>query len=101
MTLRKPAPSSMASGFRYASLVASIFLVCGVFTLLRTDGITGAGDSLLAWRWTPTPEQRLLAQAGDDPAAPVSTPAAAVAGAALPRFRGPPPDGRPPPRART
>ena len=27
----------------------------------------------LHWRWTPTPEQRLLAQAGDEPAAPVSS----------------------------
>lgn len=88
----------LAGGLRYASLVASIFLACGVFTLLRTDGITGAGSSLLHWRWTPTSEQRLLAQAGDEPpqgdeAAPVSTPATAVARADWPGFRGPGRDG--------
>lgn len=83
----------LSGGLRYASLAASIFLACGVFTLLRTDGITGAGGSLLHWRWTPTPEQRLLAQAGDETPAPVSTPAATVARADWPGFRGPGRDG--------
>ena len=33
----------------------------------RTGGITGDADSDFHWRWTPTPEERLLAQAGDEP----------------------------------
>jgi outer membrane protein assembly factor BamB len=57
----------LPSGLRRASTVAGILLGCGVFTLLRTGGMSGAGDSDLHWRWTPTPEERLLAQASDEP----------------------------------
>ena len=67
----------LSSAPRRASMVAAILLACGVFTLLRTGGITGDGDSDLHWRWTETPEERLLAQAGDKPVAPASAPAAA------------------------
>src|SRR4051812_28733307 len=54
------------SGGRRVSIVVSVLLGCGVLTLLRTGGITGDGDSDLHWRWTSTPEERLLAQAGDE-----------------------------------
>jgi outer membrane protein assembly factor BamB len=67
----------LSSGPRRASMVATILLACGVFTLLRTGGITGDGNSDLHWRWTETPEERLLAHAGDQPAALASAPAAA------------------------
>jgi len=72
---------SLSSGPRRAALVVAILLACGVFTLLRTGGISGEGDSDLNWRWTPTAEQRLLAQAGNEkePVAPSPTPAAAPA----------------------
>src|SRR5215210_3527682 len=53
---------SLSGGPRRASLVVAILMACGVFTLLRTGGISGDGDSDMHWRWTPTPEQRLLAQ---------------------------------------
>src|SRR5882724_2778392 len=66
----------LSGGPRRAWLVVAILLACGVFTLLRTGGITGDAHSDLHWRWTPTPEERLLAQAGDEPAAPQSAPAA-------------------------
>ena len=56
----------LAGGRRWASLIASIFLACSVFTLVRTGGISGAGDADYHWRWTPTPEERLLAQGGDE-----------------------------------
>jgi outer membrane protein assembly factor BamB len=69
----------LSSGPRRASLIAAILLACGAFTLLRTGGISGAGGSDLHWRWTQTPEQRLLAQAGDEPALRPSAPAAATA----------------------
>jgi len=69
----------LSSGPRRASMVAAILLACGVFTLVRTGGITGEGNSDLHWRWTPTPEERLLAQAGDKPAALASPPAAKTA----------------------
>src|SRR6202166_3107044 len=107
----------LSDGLRRATMAATILLACGVFALLRTDGITGGAGAQWAWRWTKTPEQRLLAQAGDEPpvsaaaaaavtppqqpaphadavpAALVSTPAAAVARAEWPGFRGPGRDG--------
>jgi len=75
----------LSSGPRRASMVAAIALACGAFTLLRTGGITGEGDSDFHWRWTRTPEERLLAQAqaGNEidraPVAPPPAPAAAPA----------------------
>src|SRR5438876_81292 len=55
----------LSSGPRRASMVAAILLACGVFTLLRTGGITGDGNSDFHWRWSKTPEERLL-QVRDD-----------------------------------
>jgi len=83
----------LSSGLRRASLVAAVVLACGVFTLLRTGGMTGDADSDLHWRWTKTPEERLLAQAGDEPASLPPAPAAAETGADWPGFRGPGRDG--------
>lgn len=54
---------------RLASLVLAILLACGVFTVLRTEGITGDADSDFEWRWSPTAEERLLAQTRLEPAA--------------------------------
>ena len=107
---------------RLAALAAVILLACGSFTLFRTDGIRGDSGSDFAWRWTPTAEERLLAQAGaevvpvpppveplpapdvspapvaDTPplpatASPVATPAPVRRNAAWPGFRGPQRDG--------
>jgi outer membrane protein assembly factor BamB len=83
----------LSCGPRRASLVATILLACGVFTLLRTGGISGDGDSDFHWRWTPTPEERLLALEDDEPAAPPSTPTAAKIDAQWSGFRGPDRDG--------
>ena len=69
------ATRSLSSGPRRALMVVVILLACGMFTLVRTGGINGAARSDLHWRWTPTPEQRLLAQATDDPVAPPAAPA--------------------------
>src|SRR6266508_769259 len=67
----------LSSGPRRSAMVAAILLACVVFTLIRTGGISGYGVSDLHWRWTPTPEQRLLAQAADQPDR--AAPAAAAA----------------------
>ncbi|MBI3682466.1 MAG: PQQ-binding-like beta-propeller repeat protein, partial [Acidobacteria bacterium] len=90
----------LSDGPRRATMVATILLACAVWTLLRTGGISGSGDSDLAWRWSKTPEERLLAQAVDQPAAlpaaPAALPAAPAAvktGADWPGFRGPHRDG--------
>jgi outer membrane protein assembly factor BamB len=83
----------LSSGARRASMVAAILLGCGVFTLLRTGGITGDADSDFHWRWAKTPEERLLTQGGEEAAALPSAPAARVMGADWPGFRGPGRDG--------
>lgn len=78
---------------RRAAMVATILLACGVWTLLRTGGVTGDFRSDFAWRWAETPEERLLAQAGDEATALPSVPAVAETGADWPGFRGPDRDG--------
>jgi len=50
-----------SAAFRRASMIVAIVLGCAVWALLRTEGITGEGNSQFQWRWTPTPEERLLA----------------------------------------
>ncbi|MEO8680586.1 MAG: PQQ-binding-like beta-propeller repeat protein [Vicinamibacterales bacterium] len=62
---------------RYASLAAAILLACAPFALIRTAGIGGGAMGEFHWRWTPTPEQRLLAQVHDDPKPLPPPPAAA------------------------
>jgi outer membrane protein assembly factor BamB len=70
------ATRTLPSGPRRISMVATILLACGLFTVLRTGGITGDGNSDLHLRWTKTPEERLLAQGGDEPKALPPAPAA-------------------------
>ena len=53
----------LSSGGRRAAIVAAILLACGVFTLLRTGGISGGGDFRLALAVDSSPEERLLARA--------------------------------------
>jgi outer membrane protein assembly factor BamB len=49
------------------SLAAVIVLTWGVFTLVRMEGLTGEGGTSLAWRWSPTAEERYLAQQRQHP----------------------------------
>jgi outer membrane protein assembly factor BamB len=60
---------ALADGPRRALMAAGIVAGCGMFALLRSDGITGGGAAQFAWRWSPTAEERLLARA-ELPAAP-------------------------------
>jgi outer membrane protein assembly factor BamB len=69
----------LSSGPRRAWMVVAIVLACVTLTLVRTGGITGDARSDLHWRWTPTPEQRLLAQGNEVPIVPPSAPAPAAA----------------------
>jgi outer membrane protein assembly factor BamB len=62
---------------RRASIVAAVVLACGVFTLLRTDGLMG-GTSQITWRWKPTAEERLLAQARVESAGSAAAPSSAL-----------------------
>ena len=97
---------------RRAVLAGSIAAAFAVFTLLRTEGITGEGFTQLKWRWTPTDEEKLLQRADARPeppptTAPIAEPAAAPAATAAapatlpkrvaaewPGFRGPRRDSR-------
>ncbi len=81
----------LPDGLRRASMVAAILLACGVFALVRTGGVSAAGSDF-HWRWTPTPEERLLAAGEDEPAAAPAT-ETAEAEAEWPGFRGPGRDG--------
>ncbi len=78
----------LAAGPRRVAMVATIVLACAVWTLIRTGGITGDSASDFAWRWTQTPEQRLLAQAGDEPTGLPSLAAMVENEADWPGFRG-------------
>ena len=108
----------LADGPRRATMVATIVLACGAWTLVRTEGISGDHAATFAWRWTKsaeerlvaqagdvptplppapaakaTPKEPLLAQAGDEPRALSPAPVATKTGADWPGFRGPRRDG--------
>ncbi|MCU1268157.1 MAG: repeat-like protein [Acidobacteria bacterium] len=78
---------------RRGALAVAILLACGAWLFVRTGGITGDANSDFHWRWTKTPEERLLALGGDEPAAVALDPAAAKTGANWPGFRGAERDG--------
>lgn len=64
-------------GLQRVTMAAAIFAACLGWTLVRTGGFTGAFDNDLAWRWTATAEDRILAMADDTPSptlAAVATP---------------------------
>jgi len=69
---------------RRVSMVATILLAVGVWALVRTGGFTaGSLHHDLHWRWTKTPEERLVAQPGNAPGALPPVRATAAAPAAL------------------
>ena len=61
------ATRNLTAGVRRASIVAATLIASAFCTLIRTDGIGGPGVFQFHWRWTPTSEERLLAQGNDDP----------------------------------
>jgi outer membrane protein assembly factor BamB len=69
---------------RRVSMVVTILLGAGVWTVLRTDGMTGHLHHEINWRWARTSEQRFLEQSHDE----TMTVAEAVSGASWPGFRG-------------
>jgi hypothetical protein len=89
----------LTGGLRRATLVATILVACGGWALLRTDGITADAHSQFAWRWAETSEQKLLAHAGGEPAAPLAAPPAAPAKKEISEERRTPPAALPSPAA--
>ena len=77
------ATRSLQDGARRAALAVVIALTVAPFALIRTAGVSGSAGSEFHWRWTPTPEERLLAQANDEPK-PIAAPAAPVTAPSTP-----------------
>lgn len=76
------ATRSRSDRVRLVSLAATILIAVAVWALVRTGGIRGEGGSDLHWRWTPTPEQKLLAAAAEKPEAVPAVPEAKAGAAA-------------------
>jgi len=50
-------------GPRRAAIAAAILLACGMWTIVRMEGISGDHAAEFSWRWTPTVEDRLRTEA--------------------------------------
>jgi outer membrane protein assembly factor BamB len=77
------------TGARRVALLATILLGCSVFLFIRTGGLTAEFDNDFHWRWSKTPEQKLLATASEETAAPANSAAPATAESGWSGFRGP------------
>jgi outer membrane protein assembly factor BamB len=67
-----------SAGRRRIAFVVALLLACGVFTIIRTGGLTAEFDNDIHWRWSKTPEQLLLAQANEETAATTPAPPPAI-----------------------
>jgi len=81
----------LSNRVRRVTMVATILVACGVWLFLRQDGINGDHNAKFGWRWTASPEERLLAQVADEPTpatptsiAPTATPAPVASPSASP-----------------
>jgi outer membrane protein assembly factor BamB len=83
----------LSDGARWTSMVAALLLACGAWALIRTGGFTGDMDNDFAWRWTKSPEERLVAEAADEPSPRSAVSPAAETGPEWPGFRGADRDG--------
>ena len=78
----------LAARSRRAAMAGAILLSCGVWTLLRSEGITGAGEAEFRWRWAKTAEQLFLEAKGDEPATSLAIQPATAARSDWSGFRG-------------
>jgi outer membrane protein assembly factor BamB len=81
----------LRAGPRRGAIVTTVLLICGAWTLVRTDGLSSGAGSDFEWRWSKTPEERLLADAEEreQPNAAPSVPLSVKNGYDWPGFRGP------------
>jgi outer membrane protein assembly factor BamB len=60
----------LSDGVRRVTMAATILIACGGWALARTGGFTANLHHDLHWRWSATPEDRLVAQSDLPPAPP-------------------------------
>jgi outer membrane protein assembly factor BamB len=60
----------LSDGVRRVTMAATILVACGGWALARTGGFTANLHHDLHWRWSATPEDRLVAQSDLPPAPP-------------------------------
>ncbi len=73
---------------RYVTMVITILLASGMWTLLRTNGMTGDARHDFAWRWAETAEDHLLAHTDNQRVNAKMDSAAMKTEAEWPGFRG-------------
>lgn len=78
----------LSDSVRRITMALTILLSFGLWTLIRTNGMTGDGRQDFAWRWTKTAEERLLSQAGDESSTHSSVNVATNTAIEWPGFRG-------------
>ena len=79
----------LANNIRIATMAATVIIACGAWLLLRENGINGDHNAEFGWRWSPSAEERLLAQTTNEPAtpappAPAATPSTTATPTATP-----------------
>lgn len=62
-----------SNGLRRVTMVVTILLASGFWTVVRTDGMRGTGGADYAWRWSETSENKLLAHADEESLQTIST----------------------------
>ncbi len=78
---------------RWALLIMTILLFCGMWTLVRSDGISGNSVADFKWRWAETSEEILLAKTANESMELPANTLASETKAEWPGFRGPERDG--------
>ena len=79
---------------KWTSMFAAIIIGCGMWTLLRSDGISGHAVAHFKWRWSLTSEEMLLASDSRQSKIPTHVSALLETEAEWPGFRGPDRDSR-------
>ena len=74
---------------QWAAMTTAILVGSGVWILARTDGIKGEATAQLAWRWSSTAEEQLLAASGNETPPPPAVPATPAPVPATPVTEGP------------
>ena len=87
------ATPKLANKLRWALMLACILLASGMWTLVRSDGISGHSVADLKWRWAETAEEQLLANTRNESMELPSNTEVRESKAEWPGFRGAERDG--------